>query len=98
MNIDIKELENIKEKLEGLDEDDALFVDENGSTKYVILPINKFDNLEEIFKEDQGSIMPAIKIINGDGFELSYDEYETVKKQLNEIFEKTFKPKPEKLN
>ena len=98
MNIDIKELESIKDKLEGLSEDEVLFVDENGSTKYVILPINQFDSLEETFKEEQGSLTPAIKIINGDGFELSYDEYETVKKQLNEIFEKTFKPKPEKLN
>lgn len=98
MNIDIKELENIKDKLESLNEEDALFVDENGSTKYVILPINQFDSLEDIVKEGQGSFMPAVKIINGEGFELSYDEYESVKKQLNEIFEKTFKPKPEKLN
>lgn len=98
MNIDIKELENIKDKLESLIEEDVLFVDENGSTKYVILPINQFDNLEEVVKDGQATLTPAIKIINGDGFELSYDEYETVKKQLNEIFEKTFKPKPEKLN
>lgn len=98
MNIDIKELENIKDKLESLNEEDVLFVDENGSTKYVILPINQFDSLEDIVKEGQGSLMPAVKIINGEGFELSYDEYESVKKQLNEIFDKTFKPKPEKLN
>lgn len=101
-NIDIKYLKEIKEELEELQEDDAIFVDDNNDTKYVILPIETYDLLESyrsILEGDkQESLNPNVKIISNAINELSYDEYETIKKQLMEVFEKTFKPKPEKLN
>ena len=96
-SVDIKELENIKDKLESLEEDDILFVDDDGETRYVLMPVEHYDYIEEVVSQTQ-NMMPRIKIINSEDFELTYDEYEAVKKQLNDMIEKTFKPKPEKLN
>ena len=96
MNIDIKKLKDIKEELEKLDKDVA-FIDEDGVSKFVILPIEQYEFVEDILqasKDGRGSI----RVINANNLELTYDEYESVKKQLDEIIEKTFKPKPEKLN
>ena len=96
-SVDIKELENIKDKLESLEEDDILFVDDDGEIRYVLMPVEHYDYIEEVVSQTQ-NMMPRIKIINSEDFELTYDEYEAVKKQLNDMIEKTFKPKPEKLN
>ena len=41
---------------------------------------------------------PSIKVFSPNNMELSYDEYEAVKKRILEAFDKTFKPKREKLN
>ncbi len=98
MNADIKELENIRDQLESLEEDDVLFIDEDGNTRYVIMPVSQYDLIEEMLDPNRDLTMPRVRIINGNELELTYDEYEAVKKQLNEIIEKTFKPKPEKLN
>ena len=98
MNVDIKELENIRKQLESLDEEDVLFIDEEGNTRYVIMPVTQYDLIEEMLNQSQNLSMPRVKIINGNELELTYDEYEAVKKQINDIIEKNFKPKPEKLN
>lgn len=99
-NIDIKKLKNIKEDLDTLKNDDVLYVEDNGVTKYVIMTSTMFDSLEEIlnFKDDDGALTDNVRIINADKIELSYDEYEKVKEQILNAFDKTFKPKPEKLN
>ena len=97
-SIDIRELENIRKQLESLEEDDVLFVDEDGQTRFVLMPVAQYDFIDEMFRQSQNLSMPRVRIINGNELELSYDEYEAVKKQLNDIIEKTFKPKPEKLN
>ena len=98
MNVDIKELENIRKQLESLDEEDVLFIDEEGNTRYVIMPVTQYDLIEEMLNQSQNLSMPRVKIINGNELEHTYDEYEAVKKQINDIIEKNFKPKPEKLN
>ena len=55
--------------------------------------------MEDTNSENEGSVYnPVIKILSSGGLELSYDEYEKVKKQIMEAFDKTFKPRPEKLN
>ena len=100
MEIDIKKLENIKTELDSLDKEDILFVNENGSAKYAILPIETYDAFtEDVEEENNASFFnPSIRIFSPGKAELSYDEYEMIKKQILEAFDKTFKPKPEKLN
>ena len=100
MEIDIKKLENIKTELDSLDKEDVLFINENGSAKYAILPIDTYDAFtEDVEEENNVSFFnPSIRIFSPGKAELSYDEYEMIKKQILEAFDKTFKPKPEKLN
>ena len=98
MNVDIKKLNSIREELDSLDEDDVLFVEDDGRAAYVLMKAEYYDYIEEIFRQSQGIMSPKVKVINTDSLELTYDEYEAVKKQLNDIIEQTFKPKPEKLN
>ncbi len=100
MEIDIKKLKNIKNELDSLSEEEVLLINENGSAKYALLPIETYDALmENTNSENEGSVYnPVIKILSSGGLELSYDEYEKVKKQIMEAFDKTFKPRPEKLN
>lgn len=100
-SIDIKKLDAIKNELDNLEEDDVLFINEEGKEKYVLMPIDLYDSIDEtlaLYDEDKLLKNPQIRIINANSFELSYDEYENVKKQIMDAFEKTFKPKPEKLN
>lgn len=99
MNIDINTLEMIRADLDDLGEDDALFIDENGKTKYAIMPIDKFDRAEELMALMDGmeGTAPKVKVI-GSNEDLSYEEYERIKAIVMEAVEKTFKPKAEKLN
>ena len=73
--------------------EEVIYLTENGSIKYALLPIETYD----LFVSKQ---LPstAIKFINPGNNEVSYDEYEEIKKQVLEALDKTFKPKPEKLN
>lgn len=99
MNIDINTLEVIKADLDDLKQDDALFIDEDGKTKYAIMSIEKFDRAEELMAMIDGmqGYAPKIKVI-GSNEDLSYEEYERIKALIMEAVEKTFKPKAEKLN
>jgi len=97
-NISINELENIKESLENLEEDEALFIDDNGVTKYAIMKVSKYDEIEAM-NDLTKSISPTnIKIIGGNNHELTYDEYMMIREQIIKAFDNNFKPKPEKLN
>lgn len=99
MSIDINRIKDIKEELDALKEDDILYVNEDQKAKYVIMPVELYDSLEEaMVLLDSPLMSPQVKVINSDDFELSYDEYERIKNQLVEIIEKTLMPKPEKLN
>ena len=102
-NIKIERLENIKKELESLEEDDVLFVDDDNKTAYAIMPIAYFDKLD-VYRELQESDGPLcnaqVKIMRANGVvdELSFDDYEKIRSQLLEIFDKSFKPKSDKLN
>lgn len=100
LNIDIKELNEIKEELDELSGDEAIFVEDNGNAKYVILPIEQYDELDSLRDLLDGKIEngAAVKIVSNQGNELTYEEYEKIRKQLVDVFDKTFKPNPEKLN
>lgn len=99
-NIDIKELKEIKEELECMDE--QIFICENKEPKYVIVPIDEYDDLASCKELIDGKLdtMPneGVKIITNSNSKLSYEEYEKIRKQLVDVFDATFKPKPEKLN
>ena len=96
MNIDINKLSEIKNELDSLSEEDVLFIDDQGKTKYVIAPIELYDRIEDLLGSYDYN--PQVKVINSEDFELSYDEYERIKKQIMDLVEKTLMPKPEKLN
>lgn len=98
MNVDIKKLKNIKEELDNLSKDDVLFVEEKGISKYALLPIELYDEVEDIVKFSQEMNKPQVRIVNNNDIDLSYEEYEQIKSQIMEAVDKTFKPKPEKLN
>lgn len=99
--IDINEIKNIENKLHALKDDDALYVCENGESKYVVLTADFFDLLDSyryIFDEEKRNNDNVKMIVDNNIGEISYDEYETLRKQLIDVFDKTFKPKAEKLN
>lgn len=95
-NIDIKKLENIKDQLDSLNNEDVLFVDEEGQTKYAIIPIMTYDLVEEMLSSNMNE-GPKV-IMAGDKTELTYEEYERIKVAIMEMVEQTLKPKAEKLN
>lgn len=98
MNIDVNKLEAIKEDLKSLNGNDYLLIEENGKVKYAIMPIEKFDETQEIasIAADAKIITPQFKELTGE--DLSYEEYERIKQLIMEAVEKTLKPKAEKLN
>lgn len=99
MNTDIKNLKKIKEQLDSLEENDVLFIDEQGKTKYAVLTIETYDAIEDVINFINGSgFIPQVKIAGSEDIELTYDEYERIKSQILEAVEKTLRPKPEKLN
>lgn len=101
LKIDISKLEDIKEDLKMLDEDEVAFVNDGNNTKYVIMNADLYDELE-YFKSllDESSQMANsnIRVITNATNDLTYDEYEKIRKQLIEVIDKTLKPNPEKFN
>ncbi len=98
MNIDIERLKEIKEELDGMKETDVLFIDEDRKAKYVIMPVELYDTLEDMLNVLNASASASVRIAAPEEIDLSYDEYERIKRQIMEAVEKTFMPKPEKLN
>lgn len=100
LKIDINKIKNIKDELDTLDEDEVAFVEDNNETKYVIMPISQYDEIDS-FKSflDEGQMPNSnVKIITNASYDLTYDEYEKIRKQLIEVIDKTLKPNPEKFN
>ena len=98
MNIDIERLKEIKDELDAMNESDVLFIDEDRKAKYVIMPVELYDTLEDLLNVLNAPAPASVRIAEPDEIDLSYDEYERIKKQIMEAVEKTFMPKPEKLN
>ena len=97
MNIDINKLNNIKNELDSLIEDEALFIEKDGIAKYAIIPIETYDKVEDLIQVINGDAGQQVKVV-GDNVELSYEEYERIKSMIMDAVERTFKPKAEKLN
>jgi len=100
--IDIKDLKELKKDLETLDTEEVGFINDGDKTKYAILNIALYDRLESYrFIQEGAQASPMIKVISSDlenAQELTYEEYESIRKQLIDVFDKNFKPKPSKLN
>ena len=98
MNIDIERLKEIKEELDAMNETDVLYIDQDRKAKYVIMPVELYDTLEDLLNVLNTPVSTSVRIAAPEEIDLSYDEYERIKKQIMEAVEKTFMPKPEKLN
>lgn len=100
MNIDIKKIENIKDELADLKENQVLFIEDNGEVRYAVMPIESYDKVEGILemKEALKFNAPEIKVIGNNDGEITFEEYEIIKSAINEAIDRTFKPKAEKLN
>ena len=98
MNIDIEKIAQIKDELKALGQNDVLFVEENGIQKYAVMPIDLYEQLEEVVAMLNAPTQTSVKIAGPDEIDLTYDEYEMIKKQIMDAVERTFMPKPEKLN
>ena len=93
---DSKEFKDLAE----LKDRDVLYIDENGITKYAIMPIDAYDKADEILSlyEESKNMNANVKVIGADNEDITYEEYERIKALIMEAVEKTFKPKAEKLN
>ena len=79
-NIDIKEVEGIKKQLEMLGDEDVVFIDEDGQSKYAVMNLNYFEKLDSYrqLSEKNGPVFNTlVKIFSGGSplEDLSYDEY-----------------------
>ena len=98
MKIDINELANLKEDLYDLKDDEVLEIYENGERSFVILNAQFFKQIEDlsIMIAESNAMRENMQPI--ENLELTYEEFENVKEQVIDALEKTFLPKPEKLN
>ena len=97
MSINIDELANIKDLLSTLDDESVLYVEEDGENKYVIMTSSFYEGVAEVAEALKNGAATAIKVAMP-SFDLSYEDYENIKRQVDEALDKAFRPKPEKLN
>ncbi|MBQ1477621.1 MAG: hypothetical protein IIZ33_05705 [Erysipelotrichaceae bacterium] len=98
MEIDIKELENIYPELDDLNDEEALYVTENGEDRFVILSAAHYEAIEGLARMIEEAQKNPVRVVGNEDFDITYEEYEAVKEQIIEALEKTLMPKPEKLN
>ena len=97
MSINIDELANIKDLLSTLDDESVLYVEEDGENKYVIMTSSLYEGVAEVAEALKNGAATAIKVAMP-SFDLCYEDYENIKRQVDEALDKAFRPKPEKLN
>ena len=98
MLLDLEKLELLQDELDCLDENDFVFLCENGQKKYAVVPIEMFEILEELSATFDDLYTSPVVRVDSENLDLTYDEYERIKQQIMEAVEKTLMPKPEKLN
>ncbi|MBQ1507911.1 MAG: hypothetical protein IIZ47_00680 [Erysipelotrichaceae bacterium] len=97
MEINWKELEDLKDELEILGDDEVLSILKDGEERFVVLTKAHFDEIRDLAVMIEEARKNPIQVFPED-FEISYEEYEAVKEQIIDALEKTLLPKPEKLN
>lgn len=98
MKIDINELANLKEKLYDLKDEEVLEIYDEGEKSFVVLNYDFFKQIEDlsIMIAETNAMKENMQPI--ENLELTYEEFENVKEQVIDALEKTFLPKPDKLN
>ena len=96
--LDLEQFELLQDELDALQQDEHVFLTENGEKKYAVIPMDLYNLMEEFqMLFDDAYASPVVKVDSAN-LDLSYDEYERIKQQILEAVEKTLMPKPEKLN
>jgi len=100
MNIELKDIQKYKKEISEVSEDNCVFIDVKGQTKFAIIPISLYDEIELALEQENNMAKPEVRIatLNPQALELTYDEYEKIKDSIMKAVEKSLKPKPEKLN
>jgi len=99
--IRLEDYPELKEELEELEDGDVLSFTYGDEIKYVAMSSAVFDELDQIaemFNSTAEEPGPNVKVIAPAGHDLSYEEYEKVKKQIIKALDESFKPNPDKLN
>ncbi|MDY6063298.1 MAG: hypothetical protein SPI53_05880 [Erysipelotrichaceae bacterium] len=99
--LDIKDLDKLNERLSKLQAGELLVLSDGVEEKFVLIDSNTFDMMQKAFDLDvknnplkyfDPSKLEVRVISDPSKPELSEEEYEAIKKQLNEALEKTLKP------
>ena len=98
MEIELSKLKDIREELESLQDHEVLTVEENGEKRFAVLPWSHYEQIEELSMMIADANKNPVQMVTGGNFDISYEEYESIRDQIIEALEKTLMPKPEKLN
>lgn len=101
-SIKIKNLDDLKKLIKDIDIEGSFDIEIDESCRFYAVSDEDYDLLCSVkemidteFKHDN----QTVRIVSNDmNQELSFEQYEVLKKQINEALDKTLKPKAEKLN
>lgn len=110
--VEIKEIEDIANIIELLKKEDFVNVTSADGNDFVAVSSKEFSilkGIKDMIEESQAyddiegndEVVDNVRIISKGELineNISVEQYEFIKKQINLALEKTFKPKPEKLN
>lgn len=100
--VKISSIKDLKELLKNINEDGYYDIELDDNTSFYAISDEEFDllsSIKEVLEEDIKQDNQRVKIISNDiNGELSFEQFEILKKQINEALDKTLKPKAEKLN
>ena len=91
--IDIEQIDDISETLEELHDEESLCICEDGVERYIVIPTKVIEEVNNFMNGES-----QVRVVSDEPINITYDEYENLKKQLNKAIDETFRPKPEKLN
>ena len=99
----IKNIEDLKKLIKTINEDEAYHIELDDDQSFYAISEDDYDLLvsikeflDEEVRAEKG--LPVKIVSNTTNDQLSFEQYETLKKQINEALEQTLKPKAEKLN
>ena len=97
----ITNIQDLKRLIQNINEDGSYDIELDDNLSFHAISDEEYEllsEMKEMFEEDKQDNQ-KVKIVSNDiNEELSFEQYETLKKLINDAFEKTFKPKSEKLN
>lgn len=102
--VKVEDLKVIDDELDTLSDGDALIVCDGKEEKYAIITMSDYLDYQELIKFEaqmhpfKNGVTPEVHVLGDEDIEITYEEYESIKKQLLEALDKTFKSKLEKLN